>query len=142
MRSRRARPLAILALLSLAALAAPLSAGCGNSSSSSSTGTAAETLPARATFEVVVLDDHANPFETLPPPIPAGIASFQEMVVFGPESFDTRTFVRIVIQPGETLPQAMARAKPWLDARPLPPGDRFVFSEIIEENETTKKREA
>jgi preprotein translocase subunit SecD len=50
--------------------------------------------------------------------------------------------VRLVVQPGETLDEARARAKPWFDAIALPPGDRLVFSRIEEDNELTKKREA
>src|SRR5262249_24105223 len=88
------------------------------------------------------LDDQPDPFHALPPPVPKGIASFQEVVVLGPEDVELRTFVRLVVQPGETLAQARARAKSWFDARPLPPRDRLVCKEIREENEITKAREA
>ncbi len=98
--------------------------------------------PLRPPFEVVLLDDQPDPFATLDPPLPAGISSFQEPVIFSPEDIQERTYVRLVIQPGETLAKAMARAKPWFDARKLPPGERFVFSQIVEENEHTKQREA
>ncbi|MFO0743382.1 MAG: hypothetical protein U0270_46370, partial [Labilithrix sp.] len=63
------------------------------------------------------------------------------VVVLSPEDIQQRTFVRLVVQPGETLDQARARAKPWFDAIPLPPGDRLLYSTIEEENEITKKRE-
>ena len=122
----------------LLALAAPLAA-CGNGSPS---GTAsAETKPARMTFEIVMLDDQPDPFATLPPGAPKGIAPFQEIVVLGPDAIEARTFVRLVVQPGETLAQAMTRAKPWFDAVQLPPGDRLVFSQVKEENEVSKKLE-
>lgn len=136
----RPRALAILALT--AALAATSLAACGGQSSSGTTGGAPESLPAGPPFEVVVLDDTPDPFATLAPPVPAGVSQFQEPVIFSPEDIQARAFVRLVVQPGETLAQAMARAKPWFDAQPLPPGDRLVFAEIIEENEITKKREA
>jgi len=126
------------------ALAVSFVAACNDKpSSSSSTGAAPapDAKPARVTMSVVVLDEQPNPFSPLPEPTPKGISPFQEVVVFGPEAVEVRTFVRLVVQPGETLAQAMARAKPWFDARPLPPGDRFVFAEIVEENEVTKKRE-
>jgi hypothetical protein len=133
-----------LAIFAAYLLAASLPA-CGNSSSGPS-GATTSAAPAEALsgppFEVVLLDDHPDPFETLDPPVPAGISSFQEPVIFSPEDIQTRTYVRLVIQPGEDLVKAMARAKPWLDARKLPPGDRFVFSQIVEENEITKQREA
>lgn len=130
------RPRALAILAALAALAA-----CGNGSSPTSGAAAAEAKPARMTFEVVLLDDEPDPFAKLPAGAPKGIAPFQEVVVLGPEAVETRTFVRLVVQPGETFPQAMQRAKPWFDAVPLPPGDRLVFSEITEENEVTKKLE-
>lgn len=139
-----ARSRALLAVFAACALAASLPA-CGNSSSGPS-GATTSAAPAEALsgppFEVVLLDDQPDPFATLDPPVPAGISSFQEPVIFSPEDIQTRTYVRLVVQPGEDLPKAMARARPWLDARKLPPGDRLVFSQIVEENELTKKREA
>jgi hypothetical protein len=136
---RSLRHLAGLALL--AAVAAPLGACSGGSASSTGT-SSAETKPARMTFEVIVLDDKPDPFATLPEGAPKGIAPFQEVVVFGPDAIETRTYVRLVVQPGETWQDAKKRAKPWFDKIALPPGDRLVFSEIVEENEVTKKREA
>ncbi len=133
----RSRALALFA--SLSALAAALPA-CSDGSAST-TGAAADVKPAGLAFEVVVLDDRPDPFATLGSDAPKGIAPFQEMVVFSPEEIDTRTYVRLVVQPGETWPQAVKRAKPWFDAISLPAGDRIVFSEIVEENELTKKRE-
>lgn len=138
-----ARSGALLAVLAACLLAASLPA-CGNGSSSGPSGATTST-PAQALsgppFEVVLLDDQPDPFGTLDPPVPAGISSFQEPVIFSPEDIQARTYVRLVIQPGEDLAKAMARAKPWFDARKLPPGDRLVFSQIIEENEITKQRE-
>lgn len=133
-----ARGLALL--LAAGALAAPV-AGCGNGSGSSTGGAAPEAKPAKMKFEVVLLDDKPNPFDPLPKDPPKGLATFDEVVVLGPEQIELRTYVRLVVQPGETWPQAMKRAKPWFDAIALPPGDRLVFSEIVEENEATKKRE-
>jgi hypothetical protein len=128
-------------LRSLSILVLAATAACSGGSSST-TGDAPDAGPSRMTLEVILLDDQADPFATLPPPLPKGLAPFQEAVVLGPEHVELRTFVRLVVQPGETLPQALTRARPWLDARPLPPGDRLVFSEIREENEATKVREA
>jgi hypothetical protein len=136
----RPRVLAIFALT--AALVLP---ACSDRPSAGSTGGAAgsaESKPAGPPFEVVLLDDQPDPFATLAPPVPAGIAQFQEVAVLSPEDIQARTYVRLVVQPGEALPQAMARAKPWFDKQPLPPGDRLVFGEIVEENEVTKQREA
>jgi hypothetical protein len=134
------RPRALAIIASLASLATALPA-CSDGSSPASGASTAEAKPARMTFEVVLLDDEPDPFATLPPGAPKGIAPFQEVVVLGPEKIEMRTFVRLVVQPGEKLPQAMQRAKPWLDAIPLPAGERLVFSEISEENELTKKLE-
>jgi hypothetical protein len=135
---------ALLAALATILLAASLPA-CGNSSSGPA-GATTSAAPAEALsgppFEVVLLDDQPDPFATLDPPLPAGISSFQEPVIFSPEDIQERTYVRLVIQPGEDLAKAMARARPWFEARKLPPGERFVFSQILEENEHTKKREA
>lgn len=116
---------------------------CGDSSApASGAGAAAtDTKPARMTFEVVVLDDKPDPFATLPPDAPKGIAPFQEVIVLGPDAIETRSYVRFVVQPGESWPLAKQRAKPWFDKIALPPGDRLVFSEIVEENEVTKQRE-
>lgn len=136
----RSRALSLLALL--AALAAPSLSACSGNGSSSTTAGAADAKPARMTMSVILLDDKPDPFTPLPEPVPKGVAPFQEVVVFGPDAVELRTFIRLVVQPGETLPQALTRARPWLDARPLPPGDRFVFAEIREENELTKQREA
>lgn len=136
----RTRALSIFAVA--AALAVPFVAACSGNTSSGSTGTASDAKPARLTMNIVLLDDQPDPFATLVPPVPAGIAAFQEVVVLGPEAVEYRTFVRLVVQPGETLAQARARAKPWFDARPLPPGDHLAFAEIVEENEVTKAREA
>src|SRR5690349_18857068 len=133
MLAQRLRALAILA-----ALAAALPA-CGDRSSSGSGASASEAKPGRMTFEVVLIDDDVDPFEKLPPNAPKGVAAFQEPVVLSPQSIVGRTFVRLVVQPGETFPQAMQRAKPWFDGVSLPAGDRFVFTEITEENEVTKK---
>ncbi len=133
------RALAIVALT--AALGLPFAAGCSGTSSSSEASTASSSAPHRATFSVVLLDDKPDPFATLPPPVPKGISSFQEVVVLSPEDIQAHTFVRLVVQPGETLDQARARAKPWFDAIPLPAGDHLVYSRIEEENEVTKLRE-
>jgi hypothetical protein len=133
----RLRALAIAAALSSIA---PL-AGCGDGSSAASGAAAAAAKPARMTFEVVLLDDEVDPFEKLPSGAPKGLASFQEPLIFDPKRVESRTFVRFVVQPGESLPQAMSRAKPWFDAIALPAGERLVFSEIREENEVTKKLE-
>jgi hypothetical protein len=135
-------PSALRALLVLATALILAGAAACSGGSSATTGDASDAGPARMNLEVILLDDQPDPFATLPPPLPKGLAPFQEAVVLGPENVELRTFVRLVVQPGETLPQALARAKPWLDARPLPPGDRLVFSEIREENEVTKVREA
>lgn len=135
----RSRALSLFALV--AALAVPCLSACSGNGSSSTAG-AADAKPARMTMSVILLDDHPDPFTPLPEPVPKGVSPFQEVVVFGPDAVEVRTFVRLVVQPGESLPQALTRARPWLDARPLPPGDRFVFSEIREENELTKQREA
>lgn len=123
------------------AAVAALSAACGQNASGSGQSPATSEKPAKMTFEVVLLDDAPDPFNPLPEGAPKGISTFQELIVNGPESIDTRTFVRLVVQPGETLEQARTRAKPWFDQIKLPPGDRLLFQEITEENEVTKKRE-
>jgi hypothetical protein len=142
-RLRRIRARSVF-LAVTAALAVSLTPACNGGSAPAPGGSASATSakPTRMTMSIVLLDDQPDPFETLPAPVPRGVASFQEVVVFGPEAVDYRNFVRLVVQPGETLAQARARAKPWFDARPLPPGDRFVFAEVVEEDEVTKKREA
>lgn len=134
------RALAILGFT--AALGLPFAAGCSGSSSSSEVSTASSSAPHRTTFTVVVLDEKPDPFATLPPPVPKGISSFQEVVVLSPDDIQARTYVRLVVQGDETLDQARARAKPWFDAIPLPAGDRLLFSRIDEDNELTKKRES
>jgi hypothetical protein len=131
------RAIAIFAVT--ASLALPLAA-CSGKSGPASSGEAAK--PARMTLDVVVLDDKPDPFAKLPDGAPKGLSTFQEIVVMGPEAVEVRTFVRLVVQPGETLAQAQARAKPWFDKVALPPGDRLVFQQIEEENEVTKQREA
>lgn len=123
------------------ALALPLVAGCSNGASGGASATTTSTAPHKMTFAVVLLDDVPDPFAKPAEPIPKGISSFQEPVILGPQQIELRTFVRLVIQPGETLDQARARAKPWFDAIPLPKGDRLMFNRIEEENEVTKKRE-
>ncbi len=116
---------------------------CDNSATTGASPSASpqENKPSGPSFEVVVLDDKPDPFATLPEPVPKGISQFQEGVIFSPEDIQTRTYVRLVIQPGETLPQAMSRAKPWFEKFQLPAGDRLLFSEIVEDNEITKTRE-
>lgn len=126
----------------VAALAVSFALGCGGGGSGSAGATSTATAPHKPTFSVVLLDDKPDPFDKPPPPVPKGISQFQEVVVLSPEDIQQRTFVRLVVQPGETLDQARARAKPWFDAIPLPPGDRLLYSTIEEENEITKKREA
>src|SRR5690349_3781635 len=104
MLARRSRTLSIFAVT--AVLAVAFVSGCNDKpSASSSTGTApgADAKPARVTLGVVVLDELPNPFSPLPDPVPKGIAPFQEVVVLGPEAVELRTFVRLVVQPGETL---------------------------------------
>lgn len=135
----RSRALVLLVLTLGLALPA-----CGNGSSSGATGTAGAVPGVELTgppFEVVLLDDQPDPFATVDASAPKGISQFQEAVVFSPEDIQGRSYVRLVVQPGEAFPQAMARAKPWFDARALPKGDRLLFSLIIEENEITKVRE-
>lgn len=141
-KDRRTRLVAPLALAWILGAAGPACTGGASGSSASASSAAPDAAPACSSLEVVLLDEQPDPFATLPPPVPKGIAPFQEIVVLGPEDVQVRTFVRLVVQPGETLPQALARARPWLDARPLPPGDRLAFAEIREENEVTKVREA
>lgn len=132
---------AIAALAASLALAAPLLSGCNDASPGGSSGAPSDAKAAPKSFEVVVLDDVPDPFATLEEPVPKGISKFQEVVVLGPEQVELRSYVRLVIQPGEAFDQAMARAKPWFDKRALPAGDRLIFSQITEENEVTKKRE-
>lgn len=126
-----------------AALALSLAVGCsGGSSGSGAAGVSTSTAPHQPKFSVVLLDDKPDPFATLPANPPKGISQFQEVVVLSPEDIQTRTFVRLVVQPGETLDKARARAKPWFDAIALPEGDKLLYSTIEEEDEVTKKREA
>ncbi|MEZ4297054.1 MAG: hypothetical protein R3B70_18965 [Polyangiaceae bacterium] len=142
----RLRALPRAALLAALASIAALAPACGDTTSPGATAGApsadADAKPSRMAFQVIVLDDKPDPFAALPASPPAGISQFQELIAFSPESIDTRTYVRLVVQPGETLAQARARAKPWFDAISLPAGDRFVFQQIKEENELTKKLEA
>lgn len=135
-------PRATAILAASLALALPLVAACSNGAPSGGSSTTTSSAPHRMTFAVIVLDDQPDPFAKLAEPVPKGISTFQEPVIPAPEQIELHTFVRLVIQPGETLDQARARAKPWFDAIPLPSGDRLIFSRIEEENELTKKREA
>lgn len=123
------------------ALALPFVSACSNAAPSSGSGATGPAAPHKMSFAVIVLDDQPDPFAKLAEPVPKGISSFQEAVILTMEQIEPRTYVRLVVQPGETLDQARARAKAWFDAVPLPPGDRLLFSRIEEENEITKKRE-
>lgn len=119
--------------------------GCGNSGPSPAPAASSAPSPASLPWQVVLVDDLPNPFEPLPPNAPVGIATFPETVVTrmnGPEpEIDTRPYVRLVIQPGETPAQMWKRAEPWFSAIKLPPGDRLMLEDVVEVDEKTRARE-
>lgn len=134
----RGVPRGLALLLAALLFASPLAACSGGAAPAG--GSAPETKSGPMKLEVVLLDDQPSPFSPLPKDPPKGVATFEEYVVLGPEQVDVRAYARFVVQPGETWEQAMKRGKPWFDAIALPPGDRLVWSRIMEEDEVTKKR--
>ncbi len=113
-------PRATAILAASLALALPLVSACSNGAPSGGSSTTTSSAPRRMTFSVILLDDQPDPFAKLPEPVPKGISTFQEPVIPAPEQIELHTFVRLVVQPGETLDQARARARPWFDAIRVP----------------------
>jgi hypothetical protein len=86
----------------------------------------------RGSFEVSLVDDESNPFEAEAAGLPSGVAILREEVPTRSVRYPTvaRSFVRLVLQSGETLEQARRRVAPWLAARPVPPDRRLVWGEV------------
>jgi hypothetical protein len=93
---------------------------------------------ARAKLEIDLVDDEIDPFPS-DEGLPEGVAIYRESVSLGPGRSAPHPFARIVPRSDESIPQAIARVRPWLAALPLPPGERFALQDVSEHDEETGK---
>jgi preprotein translocase subunit SecD len=90
----------------------------------------------RAKLEIVLVDDETDPLAHVPDEdLPEGASIYTENVPAGPGRQVASHYVRIVPGGGERIADAEARLKAWLDAVPLPYGERFAFQDVTEEDD-------
>ncbi len=83
-------------------------------------------ISVRGNFELWLVDDEADPFNVEESELPAGVAILQRF----PQQ---RSYVRLVLQGGETLEAARRRIGPWLARLALPSGRRLAWGELRED---------
>jgi hypothetical protein len=130
--SRRTRSVALVAL---AGVAAVLAAVAYRRPSEDAGGPIA-----RARLEIDLVDDEIDTFPS-DDGLPEGVSIYRESVPLGPGRSESHHFARIVPRSGESIPQAIARVRPWLATLSLPPGERFALQDVSERDEETGKDE-
>jgi hypothetical protein len=88
-------------------------------------------------LEIIALDDDIDPLGDAALELPRGASIQAENAPAGPGKTRPVSFARIIPLQGESMDQAIARVRPWLDGVPLPPGHRFLLGKFYETNEDT-----
>jgi preprotein translocase subunit SecD len=106
-----------------------------------SRGSGQEPRPAkRAEIALVRVDDENDPLRGVDDyDIPEGVSLYKEVAPLGKNRRESRHYVRASLRDGESLEQAWARLRPWLEKVKLPAGERWAWESVSEPVATSEE---